>query len=70
MSQEIMPNVRTGQGRRTLWINNLRVDRHTDLLAWTATEAEGTEMLELTESQTRDLLAKLAAHEADWDERN
>jgi hypothetical protein len=61
MSDSIMPNLRTGTRRRTLWIDNLKADRHTDALIWTEGEAAGDSILVLDEAQTRDLLTKLTA---------
>ena len=64
---EIMPKVeKATNAEHTLWITNLREDRHTDALQWTEHDA-GELILTLSETQARTLYAKLIVHITRWD---
>lgn len=63
MADEIMPHVVRADSygyRRTVWVDNLKTNRHYDILNWVAdAEREGEAILSLSEAQLRYLHSKL-----------
>lgn len=60
---EIMPVVVPAwMDPRSLWITNLREDRHTDQLFWTENEEDGEFLVCLSEVQARYLREKITEH--------